>query len=272
MPRLIRTLAALAVLSLASLPVQAEDLVLTGAGSLKEVMTEITRGFGEANGISVKTAFGPSGLMRERIEKGEAVHVFASADMGHPLTLRDQGRASHVAMFTRNALCAVAKPGIGLSSANFLEKLLDPAVKLGTSTPKADPAGDYTWAMFRIAETLKPGSFAVLDGKAQQIVGGATNNADVGGRDPAVAALADGRVDLVIGYCTSARLRIAQMPELQVVEFPTTLRVGPEYGLAVMKDAGPAAVALAFYILSPEGQAILARYGFDPVGLPAKAR
>ncbi|WP_247878181.1 molybdate ABC transporter substrate-binding protein [Azospirillum sp. TSO22-1] len=272
MPRLIRALSSLAVAALASLPAHAEDLVLTGAGSLKEVMTEITRRFGEANGVLVKTAFGPSGLMRERIEKGETVHVFASADMGHPLTLRDQGRASHVAMFTRNALCAVAKPAIGLSPGNFLETLLDPAVKLGTSTPKADPAGDYTWAMFRIADALKPGSFATLEGKAQQIVGGATSNADVGGRDPAVAALADGRVDLVIGYCTSARLRVAQMPELQVVEVPTAMRVGPEYGLAVIKDAGPAAVGLAFYILSPEGQAILARYGFDPVGLPAKTR
>lgn len=269
---LVPRLAVLAVAVLAALPARtahAEDITLTGAGSLKEVMTEITRRFGEANGVTVKTAFGPSGLMRERIEKGEAVDVFASADMGHPLTLRRDGRATYVAMFTRNTLCAVARPAIGLTTGNFLDRLLDPAVKVGTSTPKADPAGDYTWAMFRIADALKPGSFAVLDAKAQQIVGGATTNADVDGKDPAVAALADGRVDLVIGYCTSGRLRVSQMPELQVVEVPSALRVGPEYGLAVLKDAGPKAVALAFHILSPEGQAILARYGFTPVGLPA---
>jgi ABC-type molybdate transport system substrate-binding protein len=46
---------------------------------------------------------------------------------------------------------------------NFLAKLLDPAIKIGTSTPKADPAGDYTWAMFRLAEKIKPGSYAILD-------------------------------------------------------------------------------------------------------------
>jgi hypothetical protein len=30
-----------------------------------------------------------------------------------------------------------------VDSANLLERMLDPNVKLGTSTPKADPSGDY---------------------------------------------------------------------------------------------------------------------------------
>jgi molybdenum ABC transporter molybdate-binding protein len=248
--------------------VQAEDLRLYGAGSLKEAMTEITTAFGAREGVSVKTEFGPSGLMRERIEKGEKVDVFTSADMGHPLKLRSEGRATHVAMFTRNALCAVAKPAIGLTMDNFLAKLLDPAVKIGTSTPRADPAGDYTWAMFGLAEKIKPGSYAILDAKARQIVGGTVTDADASGADPTAAALADGRIDLAIGYCTSGQLRLGQMPGLAVVQIPAALRIGPEYGLAVLKDAAPKAEDLAFFILSPEGQQILANYGFNPVGLP----
>jgi ABC-type molybdate transport system substrate-binding protein len=244
----------------------AEDLALYGAGSLKEAMTEITKTFGAKEGASVRTEFGPSGLMRARIEKGEKVDVFTSADMGHRLKLRSDGRARHVAMFTRNALCAIAKPSVGLTTENFLAKLLDPAVKLGTSTPKADPAGDYTWAMFHLAEAIKPGSYAILDAKARQIFGGAPPDAD--GGDPTAAALADGRIDMVLGYCTSGRLRLSQMPQLQVVQVPAALRVGAEYGLAVLKDAAPKADDLAFFILSPEGQRILAHYGFNPVGLP----
>jgi molybdate transport system substrate-binding protein len=111
--------------------------------------------------------------MRERIEKGEKADVFTSADMGHPLKLRSEGRATHVAMFTRNALCAIAKPTVGLTTENFLDKLLDPGIKVGTSTPDADPAGDYTWAMFRLADAIKAGSFALLDAKARRIFGGA---------------------------------------------------------------------------------------------------
>jgi len=243
-----------------------------GAGSLREAMTEIGDQYRRGTGTEVTAEFGPSGLMRERIEKGEHVDLFASADMGHPLKLLRDGRAMRVAMFVRNTLCGVAAPKVGLTTANFIDRLLDPAVKLGASTPKADPACDYTWAMFHRIDALRPGSYEILDEKAQQIVGGPANNAPVGGKDPAVAALAAGRVDIVIGYCTSARLRLSQMPALQVAEVPHEIATGPEYGLAVLKGADPRTGDFALFMLSPEGQQIFARYGFAPVALPAPGR
>jgi hypothetical protein len=57
-------------------------------------------------------------------------------------------------------------------------------------------------------------------------------------------------VDVHLGYCTSARLRMSQLPELQLVAIPETLSVGPEYGLALVKGAQPAATDLMLYILS----------------------
>jgi molybdate transport system substrate-binding protein len=250
----------------------AQELRLLGAGSLREVTAEIGKRYEEATGTTMIADFGPSGLLRKRIEKGEHADLFASADMGHPLKLLRDGRATHVAMFTRNTLCGVAVPKVGLTTATFLDRLLDPAVKIGTSTPKADPAGDYTWAMFRRADALRPGSFEILGGKAQQIVGGPANNAHVNGKDPAVAALSAGQVDIVIGYCTSAKLRLQQMPELQVVTVPSEIATGPEYGLAVLEGADPRTLDLALFILSPEGQQIFSNYGFAPVGLPAPER
>lgn len=163
-------------------------------------------------------------------------------------------------------------PRVGLTTADFLDRLLDPAVKLGTSTPGADPAGDYTWAMFRRADAIRPGSYAILSGKAQQIVGGPSNNAPVDGKDPAVAALASGTVDTVIGYCTSVKLRLSQMAELQVAEVPREIATGPEYGLAVLSGADPRTSDLALFMLSPDGQQIFARYGFAPTALPAPER
>ena len=94
----------------------------------------------------------------------------------------------------------------------------------------------------------------------------------MGGKDPALAALASGRVDIVIGYCTSAKLRLSQMAELQVAAVPREISVGPEYGLAVLKGADARAPDLALFMLSPEGQQIFAQYGFVPVGLPAPER
>ncbi len=72
--------------------------------------------------------------------------------------------------FTGNRLCAVAQPEVGLTPANLLERLLDPAVRVGSSTPKADPSGDYTWMMFERADKLHPGAFNTLSAKAMQLV------------------------------------------------------------------------------------------------------
>src|SRR5215470_676662 len=104
----------------------AEDLVLYGAGSLRESMTQIARDFGAKTGTTVRTEFGPSGVMRERIEKGEPVDVFTSADMGHPLRLERQGQARAVAMFARNTVCAFSTSRVGLTTAGLLDTLLDP--------------------------------------------------------------------------------------------------------------------------------------------------
>ena len=82
-------------------------------------------------------------------------------------------------------------------------------------------------------------------------------------------ALADGRIDAAVVYCSS-RSRYARLSAgATFLELPEALQVGPQNGLAVLKDARPGALLLALTILSPEGQAILARNGFKPVGLPA---
>jgi hypothetical protein len=54
-----------------------------------------------------------------------------------------------------------------------------------------------------------------------------------------------------------------------IVDIPDTLRVGPEYGLALLKDAQPAVPGLMLYILSVDGQTTLEKFGFRPVGLPS---
>jgi molybdenum ABC transporter molybdate-binding protein len=270
--RLIRLLCAAAIIIAMTGSGGAQELRILAAGSLREAVGEITANYQQATGTKIVAEFGPSGLLRERIEKGERVDLFASADMGHPLKLLADGRASRVAMFTRNALCGVALPKVGLTTANFLDRLLDPAIKLGTSTPKADPAGDYTWTMFHRADAVRPGSFAILDKKAQQIVGGPTNNNPVNGKDPAAAALASGQVDIAIGYCSGSARLVAQVADLQVAAVPKDIAAGPEYGLAVLKGADPHAQDLALFMLSPEGQQLFARHGFAPVGLPTPER
>ena len=257
------------ILNLAAMTgsVRADQLHVLAAGSLREVIGEIGRRYQIQTGIEVRADFGPSGVLRERIANGETADLFASADMGHPLKLAADGLAMRVDMFTRNALCAFARPKVGLTPANFLDRLLDPAVKLGTSTPKADPAGDYTWFMFHRADGVHPGAFSILDQKAQKIVGGAPQNT-VPVKDPVVEAMTSGQVDVMIGYCSGRQRMLRELPDLSVVQVPNDIAAGPEYGLAILKGANPHAADLALYILSPEGQQLFVQFGFAPVGLP----
>jgi ABC-type molybdate transport system substrate-binding protein len=261
-------LAGFALLTATAGPVVAADeLVLYGAGSLREAMTQIGREFQQRGGPPVRMEFGPSGMMRERIEAREKVDLFASADMEHPLRLERQNYAVAVAMFARNTLCAFSTSRVGLTTAGLLDLLLDPAVKLGTSAPNSDPLGGYTWQMFRKAEAVKAGSEAVLTGKARVLIGSGMRVPD--GQDPVAAALNERTVDVFLAYC-SARARLdRQVAGLTVTALPESLRVGPEYGIALMKNARPYAAGLMLYLLSTGGQATLERFGFTPVGLPA---
>jgi molybdate transport system substrate-binding protein len=112
------------------------------AGSLRAAIGEIAAAFSAATGVAVESGFGPSGVLRERIEKGEGADLFAPADMGNPLALSRAGRAGPVVLFAHNRLCAFVRPGLTVTSETLLAAMLDPEIKLGTSTPKADPAVD----------------------------------------------------------------------------------------------------------------------------------
>ena len=114
------------------------------AGSLREALTEVSRAYETRTGLKTQLTFGASGLLRERIEKGEPAQVFASADTQHPQRLHATAGNTWAqpTLFVRNQLCALAVPQLNADSGKLLDLMLDPKVKLGTSTPKADPSGD----------------------------------------------------------------------------------------------------------------------------------
>ncbi len=251
----------------------ADDLVLYGAGSLRKSMGEITRTFGAAHGLTVKTDFAYSGKMRERIEAGEKVDIFASADIGHPEKLVKEGRAETMAMFAKNTICLLSTKHVGpVTSDTALDVLLRKGVKIGVY-PANDPLGAYTVKLFDLADTIKPGSAAILKSRAVLVDSFPSPAPEVSG-DPEVDALIDGRLDVILAYCSGAAgyeaaRKKAPDADVAFTHLPPKLNVGPEYGLAVIKGAKPEAADLALFILSPEGQAILKKNGFVPIALPS---
>lgn len=258
----IKTLSVIALMSIAAPALANEVALLHAAGSLRGALTEVSAEFQKATKIEVKAKYGPSGLLKDEIDGGAKAEVFASANMNHPQALAKANKAGPVQMFARNRLCALVRRGLEVTSANLLERMLDQNIKLGTSTPKADPSGDYAWEVFKKAEAIRAGSFAALDKKALQLTGGPNSPPAPKDKNVYGAVVAEGKADIFLTYCTNAIVAKRENPAQNVVTLPETLAVGADYGLTVVNGASANAKRLADYILSADGQAILAKHGF----------
>lgn len=232
------------------------------AGSLRDALTEIARDHEARTGQKVVLTFAASGLLRERIEQGAPAQVFASADTKHPQRLANQGQWQAPVVFTRNTLCALAQGTVAVTSDTLLGTMLQPQVRLGISTPKADPAGDYAWALFQKADALQPGATARLEAKALQLTGGANSAQAPAGRNTYAWVMEQNRADVFLTYCTNAVAARAEVPSLQVVAVPEALQVGAAYGLTVRAGAPAQAQAFAQAVLQPPAQAVFRRLGF----------
>lgn len=265
----VKALVALAVLAAAAATGRAQgetELRVYAAGSLRAALTEAAQAFERReSGVRVRFTFGASGLLKDRIAGGEPADVFASANMEHPQALAAAGQAGAVRRFTRNAMCALVAPAIDVTPDTLVDRLLDPAIKLGTSTPKADPSGDYAWLVFeRIERQGRRGAFRQLADKALQLTGGPSSPPPPAGRNVYGELVAQGRADVFLTYCTNATLARAEQPGLRTVAVPAAINVSADYGVVPLRGAPPQAQRFIDFLLGPDAQAIFARSGFAP--------
>lgn len=254
---------------------QAADTVFVyAAGSLRAPLTQLARDFeAQASGVKVELVFGASGLLKDRITaqtgaEAKPAHVFASANMEHPQALAATGRFATEQRFTRNALCALTALPMEVREDNLVGVLLTPAVKVGISTPRADPSGDYTWQMFERIEATgagPKGSADALKAKALQLTGGPNSPAPPADRNVYGMLASNGQADIFITYCTNAAIARAEVPSLRIVPIAAAINVSAYYGMTVALTAPVAAQAFAAHVLSPAGQAALQRAGFASV-------
>ena len=102
--------------------------------------------------------------------------------MASPTRLAAERGGLPVTPFVRNKLCMQGMQRLGLTPDTVLDRRLDPKLTLATSTPHADPGGDYAWAVFARADRVHPGARAILEAKAKTLVGGPGMTPAVPGR------------------------------------------------------------------------------------------
>lgn len=234
------------------------------AGSLRGAVNDLAKTASAQLGIEVKPSFGGSGLLRERIEQGEHPDLLLSADLNSPRALESQGRVViPVIAFARNHMCIVSRRAAGITATNLVDRLLAQGTRVKTSTPIADPSGDYAWSIFDRIDAIRPGSGVLLKNKAQAMMSIAATPTPPA-QNPTAALFASGRVDMAITYCSASAALEHESPELTSLEVPAAFDPHPVYGMAILSNK-PETLRLALFLVSEKGQAILAHNGLTPL-------
>ena len=247
----------LLLLAVAS-PAQAQDVMLSVAISMKDVVDELGRGFmGSRPGVTLRYNFGSSGELQKQIEAGAPVDLFISAADRQMDELAKKGLVVSQSrrIFGRNVL-TVVKPADSKIDIVKPADLLDPRVtKIVVGNPRTVPAGQYA------EESLK--ALGLLDKVRPKLV--FSENVR-----QALDYVARGEVDAGFVYTTDAASRAQGVKE--AFRPPEDTYRPVVYPGAVVAASKQPALAQAFLDLlgSPSGRAALGRFGFLPP--PAGAR
>jgi molybdate transport system substrate-binding protein len=245
----LRTLGLVAALSVgAAAPAHAADLVVSAAASLTNAFKAIAQQY-EAQHPDTKVVLnvGASDVLMQQIVKGAPADVFASADQ----EAMNKAVAEHVIQadtrrdFVANQLVLIV-PAAGTVPVHALKDLARPEVKrVAIGNPASVPVGRYARHALENARLWEPvQAKAVLAQNVRQ----------------ALDYVARGEVEAGLVFSTDAAIAADKVR----VASPVPLNVPLTYPIAVTsgtKQPQQAADFVAF-VLSPAGQAVLARYGF----------
>src|SRR5215813_5663516 len=233
-------------------PAQAEDVTLSVAISMKDVVEELGRGFmASRQGVTLRYNFGSSGELQKQIEAGAPVDLFISAAERQMDELVKKGLVVSQSrrIFARNVL-TVVKPADSKIDITKPADLVDAKVtRIVVGNPKTVPAGQYS------EESLK--ALGIWDRLQPKLV--FSENVR-----QALDYVARGEVDAGFVYTTDVATRAQQVKEAFRPAEGTYRPV--LYPVAVVAGAKQAALAQAYLdlLMSREGQSVLGRLGFLP--------
>ncbi len=242
-----------------ALTVQPPTLTIFAAASLSDAFNEIGKSFKDTySNVTIKFNFGGSQTLRTQIEQGAQADLFASANAKEmdALVSARLVRENTIKIFLTNQL-VVVMPANNPAGLKTLTDLSKPGLKLVLAA-KEVPVGNYT---LQALDKLDAALGAGFKDKALANVVSYENDVK-----QVVAKVQLGEADAGIVYLSDA----VAAPELQKIDIPKESNVIARYPIAALNDSVNADLARVFiaYTLSPEGQAILQKWGFLPASRP----
>jgi molybdate transport system substrate-binding protein len=233
------------------------EIVVFAASSLTDVFQDMATAFQQANPDAKLTFnFGASSQLATQLSQGAKADVFASADQ----TQMDNARkadaiAGQDRVFARNRLVLIV-PRNNPQHITAVQDLANPGVKFVTAQPSV-PIGQYTAQMLDTA-SADPAYGADFKARVQANTVSQEDNVR-----QVVSKVQLGEADAAVVYSTDATPQVRD--QLQLIQIPDPLQQLATYPIAVAKGANPAGgEAFVSYVLGPEGQATLAKWGFLP--------
>ena len=237
---------------LAAPAVSAQPVTVSAAISMKDAVTELGRSFAASRpGVTLISNWGSSGELQKQIEAGAPIDLFISAAT---MQMDELEKRKLIVPGSRRAvarnLLTVIKPADSKVDVAKPADLAGPRVtRIVVGNPRTVPAGQYAEESLRalgLWERLQPK--LIFAENVRQ----------------ALDYVARGEVDAGFVYTTDAASRGRTVKEAFRPAEDTYRPV--EYPAAVVAGARQPALAAAFIdlLVSREGQAVLARYGFQP--------
>jgi molybdate transport system substrate-binding protein len=220
-------------------------VVVFAAASLTSAFQAMAGAFEQGHmTVKVQLQFAGSPTLVQQIREGAPADVFAAADEANMQKLVESGEvAGAPTVFAGNALQIAVAPGnpkhiaglADLGRSGLVIALCGPTV----------PCGRYAAEAFAKAHVVAPAASQELDVKA------------------VTTKVAMGEADVGVVYVTDVRATGGKVEGVSIAE---SSNVVARYPIAVLKGApNPAAGAeLVAFVLSAEGQRILATFGFLP--------
>jgi molybdate transport system substrate-binding protein len=231
-------------------------LIVFAAASLTDAFKEIGTAFEAANpGTSATFNFAGSQTLRTQIEEGAPADVFASANTDQMDVLVADGMVAAGAprIFLTNQLVVIVPPH-NPARLRSLPDLARAGLKLDVAAPDV-PVGSYA------RQALENMNEVYGEGFGARVLANVVSEED--NVKQVVTKVHLGEADAGIVYTSDAMAA----PDIGEIPIPADLNVIAQYPIAPLDHAAKPALAQAFvgYVLSAEGQAILAKWGFQPV-------
>ncbi len=240
--------------------VPAEEVTLTvfAASSLTDAFTELGQVFeGQNPGATVLFNFGASSDLATQLAEGAPGDVFASANTRQMENAVAAGRiAGEPVNFLTNSLVLIV-PADNPAGMETLADLANEDVKFVTAAPDVPIRGFTDQMLDKAAADPAYGA----DFKTAVLANIVSEEANV---RQLAAKVVLGEADAGVVYKSDVTPDIAD--QVQVIEIPEALNVIAVYPLAAISDSTSPETAQTFVdlVLSDEGQAILAKWGFGP--------